>query len=208
MPNPASAFCEQQGGKLEIRTESEGGQFGVCVFDDGSECEEWAFYRGECQPGKQEGSSSITAPSYINDTYGFTLNPSPDWTIEEHEDYLILLRPDYKIFMGYQWADEEVKPFRTGMPQGEFADGGTTLLLGQSIPKRILVWEGKNKVVSYGGRIKAGDLIFVFYLDGVQTEEVSYNDIELTPEIIAEVDQIISSLTLTSGETPTLELNR
>jgi hypothetical protein len=68
--------------------------------------------------------------------------------------------------------------------------------------------EGKDKVISYGGRIKAGDLIFVFYLDGVETEEVSYNDIDLTPEIIADVDQIIASLTLTSGETPTLEINR
>jgi putative hemolysin len=48
--NPASEFCVEQGGTLEIR-EGEGGQVGVCVFDDGSECEEWAFYRGECSPG-------------------------------------------------------------------------------------------------------------------------------------------------------------
>jgi inhibitor of cysteine peptidase len=49
--NPASVYCEQQGGTVEIRTDDEGGQVGVCVFDDGSECEEWAFYRGECEPG-------------------------------------------------------------------------------------------------------------------------------------------------------------
>ncbi len=48
MPNPASVFCEEQGGRLEIRTGDDGGQFGVCTFPDGSECEEWAFYRGEC----------------------------------------------------------------------------------------------------------------------------------------------------------------
>ena len=93
------------------------------------------------------------------------------------------------------------------MPQGDLLEDGTALLLGQSIPKYLLVWEGKNKVVDYGGRIKAGDLIFVFYLDGVETEAVSYNDINLTPEIIAEVDQIIASLSLTSAETPRLELN-
>jgi len=50
LPNPASVYCEEQGGKLEIR-EGEDGQYGICVFDDGSECEEWAFYRGECAPG-------------------------------------------------------------------------------------------------------------------------------------------------------------
>jgi putative hemolysin len=207
MPNPASVYCEEQGGKVEMRTDSEGGQFGMCLFEDGSECEEWAYYRSECQPGKQVDSSSTLAPTYINDIYGFTLNFSPEWAIEEHDDYLILRSPDYTVFIGYQWAEEELKPFRTGMPQGDFVDGGTAMLLGQAIPKRILVWEGKNKVVDYGGRIQAGDLIFVFYLDGVETEQVSYDDIELTPETIAEVDQIIASLTLISGDNPTLEFN-
>jgi putative hemolysin len=208
IPNPASVFCEEQGGKVEIRTDSEGGQYGVCVFQDGSECDEWAYYRSECKPAKPEDSPSTISPSYINDAYGFTLNLSSAWTIEEYENYLLLRRPDYTVFIGYQWADEEQKPFRTGLPQGDLIEGGNAVLLGQSIPKRILVLEGKDKVISYGGRIKAGDLIFVFYLDGVETEEVSYNDIDLTPEIIAEVDQIIASLTLTSGETPTLEINR
>jgi len=51
MPNPASVYCEEQGYTLEIRTDESGGQYGVCVFPDGSECEEWAFFRGECGPG-------------------------------------------------------------------------------------------------------------------------------------------------------------
>jgi len=52
MPNPASVYCEEQGGKIEIRTQDDGGQYGVCIFPDGSECEEWAFFRGECKPGE------------------------------------------------------------------------------------------------------------------------------------------------------------
>jgi putative hemolysin len=51
LANPASVFCEENGGTLEIREEAEG-QVGVCVFPDGSECEEWAYYRGECAPGE------------------------------------------------------------------------------------------------------------------------------------------------------------
>lgn len=51
LANPASVFCGEQGGTLELRANDDGGQYGVCVFDDGSECEEWAFYRGECKPG-------------------------------------------------------------------------------------------------------------------------------------------------------------
>lgn len=46
--NPASTNCVDKGGTLDIRTAEDGGQTGYCVFDDGTECEEWAFFRGEC----------------------------------------------------------------------------------------------------------------------------------------------------------------
>ena len=50
MPNPDSLYCEQNGNKLEIRTAADGSQSGVCVFPDGSSCDEWAYFRGECDP--------------------------------------------------------------------------------------------------------------------------------------------------------------
>jgi putative hemolysin len=53
MPNPASKYCVDQGGKLEIRDEA-GGQAGYCLFPDGSECDEWAYFRGECAPGDKK----------------------------------------------------------------------------------------------------------------------------------------------------------
>ena len=52
MANPASVYCIEQGGELEIRTGKDGGQYGVCIFDDGSECDEWAFYQDHCSPGE------------------------------------------------------------------------------------------------------------------------------------------------------------
>jgi putative hemolysin len=52
LANPASVYCEQNDGKLEFRTDASGGQMGICVFADGSECEEWAYFNGECAPGK------------------------------------------------------------------------------------------------------------------------------------------------------------
>lgn len=45
IPNPAAEFCVKCGYKSEIRTDPQGGQYGVCVFPDGSECDEWAYYR-------------------------------------------------------------------------------------------------------------------------------------------------------------------
>src|SRR4030042_4135955 len=48
IPNPASVYCEQNGNKLEIQTAADGSQSGVCVFPDGSTCDEGAYFRGEC----------------------------------------------------------------------------------------------------------------------------------------------------------------
>lgn len=44
MPNPASVYCEQQGGTLEMR-EGDGGTAGYCHLPDGTVIEEWAFWR-------------------------------------------------------------------------------------------------------------------------------------------------------------------
>ena len=54
LANPASVFCEEQRGTLEMRTD-DAGESGYCVFDDGSECEEWAYFRSECAPGDNPG---------------------------------------------------------------------------------------------------------------------------------------------------------
>jgi putative hemolysin len=61
MPNPASVYCEQNGNQLEIRTAADGSQNGICVFPDGSACDEWAYYRGECGPTIQKSSTPATA---------------------------------------------------------------------------------------------------------------------------------------------------
>lgn len=45
--NPASSYCIKNGGELEIRTDTDGGQYGVCK-KNGVECDEWKFFRGEC----------------------------------------------------------------------------------------------------------------------------------------------------------------
>jgi len=46
--NPASVYCEENGGELEIVTAADGSQSGNCKFPDGKVCEEWAYFRGEC----------------------------------------------------------------------------------------------------------------------------------------------------------------
>ena len=57
MPNPASVYCTKQGNKLQIHTAADGSQIGTCVAPDGSTCDEWAYYRGECD------LAAITSPT-------------------------------------------------------------------------------------------------------------------------------------------------
>jgi len=47
LPNPASAYCVKLGYELEIVDEADG-QVGMCIFPDGTQCEEWSFFNGEC----------------------------------------------------------------------------------------------------------------------------------------------------------------
>ncbi|HLU02120.1 MAG TPA: DUF333 domain-containing protein [Advenella sp.] len=44
LPNPASLYCEESGGKIAIKN-GENGQIGVCSFPNGWEIEEWELYR-------------------------------------------------------------------------------------------------------------------------------------------------------------------
>jgi len=73
MPNPASVYCEQQGNKLEIHTAEDGSQSGVCVFPDGSTCDEWAYYRGECGPSMKSTSepAATVGPTQANASGGY-----------------------------------------------------------------------------------------------------------------------------------------
>ncbi len=48
LANPASVYCTEHGNTLEIRTAEDGSQYGVCIFADMTECDEWAYFRSEC----------------------------------------------------------------------------------------------------------------------------------------------------------------
>ena len=48
MPNPSALYCTRLGYNLKIFMDDKGGQYGVCIFPDNSECRCWDFYRGKC----------------------------------------------------------------------------------------------------------------------------------------------------------------
>ena len=59
--NPASLNCSKVGGKLTIEKRGDGGEYGLCNFEDNRACEEWALLRGDCPVGgvKTTGYDSI-----------------------------------------------------------------------------------------------------------------------------------------------------
>lgn len=65
MANIASVYCVEQGFKSEIRTAPDGSQSGVCIFPDGNECDEWAFFRGECKPGQPVDQTDAASHSPV-----------------------------------------------------------------------------------------------------------------------------------------------
>jgi putative hemolysin len=92
MPNPASAYCEQNGNKLEIRTAADGSQSGICVFPDGSTCDEWAYFRGECGPAIQTSPTPAMTVDATTEASGGTEEQGsggymPPGTTEEIADW-------------------------------------------------------------------------------------------------------------------------
>lgn len=167
LPNPASSYCEQQGFKSEIRTSADGSQTGYCLFPDGSECDEWAYFRGECGPAG--ASSSTSAPTgiptampidpadyqqgwwtYTHKIYHFSIMLPEDWVVEEittfdpsMSGHTLILHPSYasgeNIRMTFRRVGEEVRLWPTGVGQGEFVEQGTLEIAGGSVRRVLLV---------------------------------------------------------------------
>ena len=85
LANPASVRCIEQGGTLKIERRPDGGQYGVCVFVDNYQCEEWALFRGECPKGGVRVTGYVTpAGRFCAITGGrYTVSSPPTAAVEK-----------------------------------------------------------------------------------------------------------------------------
>lgn len=104
--NPASVYCEEQWGALVLEEWS-----WLCMFEDGSYCEEWSYFRGECE--KWEIMYNTIDDGFIDD-----VEQKTDWngTSEVYSDedlqaavdkivnYFNVTVEFQQIF--YQWDEE------------------------------------------------------------------------------------------------------
>ena len=84
--NPAAVYCTQQPNtRYEIRKNADGSEYGVCILPGGVECEEWAYYRGECP--------ATPAPTGTTPAAGIA-NPSATFCESKNYTYQIVTNPD------------------------------------------------------------------------------------------------------------------
>ena len=214
--NPAAAFCEAQGYDYEIREAADGGQTGVCVAEDGSECEAWAFQRGECSLDPVDGRADdaddaddaspadgpAESPTYTNADYGFAFSYPPEWTLTEDpggyevaggmaSPSITLSRGTLRLHIQYKRPEEMTVLGPGGRPAGQVEERGTTTFLGQSLTRNVLTFEGKDKSVFYGAQLD--DLVFYVQLDEDAGQGVEYEAIDLSEDVQAEVDRMIET---------------
>lgn len=176
MSNPASAYCVEQGFRSEIRTAADGSQSGVCIFPDGSECDEWAYFRGECGPGVQgeERTSPTKIPiarpidpagyqgwwTYTHTEYGFSIMLPEEWKVEEittsdplmNGHTLNLYTEGLIIRMTFRSAGEDILLWPTGVGAGEFVEQGTLDIAGQPARRVYFVCpNGEINAIWYHG---------------------------------------------------------
>jgi uncharacterized protein len=187
--NPASKNCIDKGGKLDIRTDSSGGQFGMCVFPNGKTCEEWALMRGQCS----SESGAVASALYHNAAYGFDFNYPPSWQVQE-SPAAAGMPLTVRLTNGNNTLRLQVKrpadktSLEAEAPQGgEISQQERITVLGRTAPVQVVKLEGKLK--SAAVNLDTGNLLLRFQLDNSA-------DSEIPASVMIEAETIISSLKL------------
>jgi len=197
MANPASVYCEENGGVLKIQQDSTGGERGICIFPDGSECDEWAYFRGECPQGSPgETPQAMPTPTVGDYAFPAQIDPAGRYLFYLHgkiiEDQgLPAVSPDYGEYQygailqalsehGFR-VISEVRPKDTDpLAYAQHVAGQVDELLAAGVPAENITVVGASK----GG----GIAIYVSNLVG--DEKVNYVPMAIcSPETVAELIQ-------------------
>ena len=107
IPNPAAKYCVDQGNKSEIRTAADGSQSGVCKLPNGTECNEWSYFRRECSPAQEiqvtEAEQGKNITLNIGDSLVIVLDSNPStgyaWAVKSVDKPVLSLasEPVFKV---------------------------------------------------------------------------------------------------------------
>jgi len=197
LTNPASTNCVDKGGTLEIKTDETGGQYGVCKFANGRECEEWKFFRGECRADILDCATSQN--SGIKKEFRINIADIKDSAkyLVKRQEAVNLINQCYEVKLIEEY---EIQPGEVSAQEGTFKNK-------ISVSTRVfdkLKFYPKMELADYegvaldGGLTYATDdgynLVFNFYRDSVVAEyrstptpseqELRWTDIDTTQKVI------------------------
>ena len=110
IPNPAAVYCEENGGTLNLEE-------WLCMFEDGSYCEEWSFKNWECQPGEIMYNT-------VEDFVGMP-NPAAVYCVEQGGELVPMEDEEWNQYSMCRLADgtevEEWEYYRANHPVTELS---------------------------------------------------------------------------------------
>ena len=117
LANPASVHCTDNGGQLELRKTLEGTE-GICYFSNGSQCDEWAYFRGECNVGMR---------------WVYQCDQGLNFIISFYDRERALL----------EFGDQEVKLKQERSASGMRYSGGNITFTGKGLEANLIMEDGK-----------------------------------------------------------------
>jgi TolB protein len=129
--NPASVNCTEQGGTLTIETRGDGGQYGVCYFEDNRQCEEWALMNGDCPAGGLKVTGYVTPAAQYCAITGGTYTITGDSNTDNEQGTCTL--KDGTVCDVWDYYNGKCSANQAASPaQAPLVGGGATMLVFDS----------------------------------------------------------------------------
>jgi len=136
----------------------------------------------------EQGDPYVGWARYVNPDYGFGFQYPSGWTLAEEPHIVRLSREGLMLTIGYRRDTEDELGSLGDLPEGGFENRGVVTVMGQTFPKSVLVYQGRDRVVLTGGAVD--DLVFTIRLDDLGADDGT----SAIPEAAqAELDQILGS---------------
>jgi hypothetical protein len=170
----------EKGYTSQIRTSSDGSQYGVCIFPDGSECDEWAFFRGECGPGVKPTATPVAMQRISIPEIGLSFELPASWQ-RRGLDWAWSPAADSTGHLGVAWREAQAgQEPESILPENALMLGhtdGPQYPWGTAATYKLQVMvpggQGQMQAVQTHVLVRPGHLLCDFYASGATEDELA-----------------------------------